>query len=238
MSSSDLDDEIVALSVNAERMEEGVIDGSMAVDPNPVDGGGGGDGGSGIVLDGDGRGDRDGDGGDPSHTETAPLLGAQAQTRQSYDAVSPALPKKSKKDKDKDKGKSGQKLVADALKTDMAAERTFFKWLWTGLHVGAIGTFIFVTFDTNKEDPYRLLVVAFAWTVAFGLVLYGLFTYNRRREALRQGRMEVLPWITREYGPCIVVGAVALVVCTGLAYAVFSGASAKESSKSGAFHGL
>jgi uncharacterized membrane protein YidH (DUF202 family) len=236
MSSSDLDDEIVALSTNAERMEEGGLDGSRLVDARPESGGDRDGGDSRTGSGGDGRGNGLTGAGNPDHTETAPLLGAQTQTQQSYDAVSPAPPKKSKKDKDK--GKTGQKLVADALKTDMAAERTFFKWLWTGLHVGAIGTFIFVTFDTNKEDPYRLLVVSFAWSVAFGLVLYGLFTYNRRREALRQGRMEVLPWITREYGPCIVVAAVALVVCSGLAYAVFSGASAKESSKSGAFHGL
>jgi uncharacterized membrane protein YidH (DUF202 family) len=152
----------------------------------------------------------------------------------SYDAISPSrlqadpndadTPKtKKKKIKEKDKIKSGQKIVADALKTDMAAERTFFKWLWTGLHTGAIGTFIFVTFDNDKRDPYRVAVVAFAWVVAFSLVLYGLYAYNRRRKALREGRIEVIPHATREFGPCIVVIAIGTVVASGLLYAVFSG---------------
>jgi uncharacterized membrane protein YidH (DUF202 family) len=219
MSSSDLDDEIVALN-SAEQMEQGGVGLGGPLGDGAANGGG--------VASGDGRG-----GGD---AESAPLLGAQAPT--TYDAVTPvggAAPSGKKAKKDKDKGKSGQKLVADALKTDMAAERTFFKWLWTGLHVGAIGTFIFVTFDNDEQDPYRFAVVFFAWAVAFGLVLYGLFAYSRRRAALREGRMEVLPWITREYGPCIVVAAVALVVFSGLAYALFSGAHAKGTSK---FHGL
>jgi uncharacterized membrane protein YidH (DUF202 family) len=174
----------------------------------------------------------------PGNGEHVPLLAATSTSAPSgYDAVEPcsvaataspsAKDKKAKdKDKDKDKDKkikSGQKMVADALKTEMAAERTFFKWLWTGLHTGAIGTFIFVTFDNNKDDPYRIAVVAFAWFVAFGLVLYGLYAYNRRRTALREGRLEVMPLATREYGPCIVVVAIGLVVGSGLLYAVFSG---------------
>jgi uncharacterized membrane protein YidH (DUF202 family) len=203
MSSSGLEDDIIAMNVER-SMEEGEANGgNSAVAPDAV-------------------------------PESAPLLGA-TQEPATYDAIEPAPSKKSKKDKDKDKdkdkGKSGQKIVADALKTDMAAERTFFKWLWTGLHVGAIGTFIFVTFDNDKQDPYRFLVVAFSWGIAFGLVLYGLFAYNRRRVALREGRIEILPAVTRDYGPCIVVTAVALVVLAGFAYALFSGAHAKEGSK-------
>lgn len=164
----------------------------------------------------------------------------------SYDAIVPSTPgiggkggpKGEKGDKKDKKGKSGQKLVSDALKTDMAAERTFFKWLWTGLHTGAIGTFIFVTFDTDKSDPYRLAVVGFAWIVAFSLVLYGLYAYNRRRTALREGRIEILPPVTREYGPYIVVVAVLLVVLSGLLYAVLSGSSPHKGSKSQAFGGV
>lgn len=142
-----------------------------------------------------------------------------------------------KKEKQK-KEKSGQKLVSDALKTDMASERTFFKWLWTGLHTGAIGTFIFVTFDSDKEDPYRLAVVAFAWSIAFALVLYGLFAYHRRRRALREGRLDLLPEITREYGPCIVVIALALVIGAGFLYAIFSGVPPHKGSKHHAFGAL
>lgn len=162
-------------------------------------------------------------------SSATPLLGDGAAESADYAAV--------KKDKQK-KEKSGQKLVSDALKTDMAAERTFFKWLWTGLHTGAIGTFIFITFDSDKDDPYRLAVVAFAWSIAFALVLYGLFAYHRRRRALREGRLDLLPEITREHGPCIVVIALALVLGSSFMYAIFSGVPPHKGSKHHAFGAL
>lgn len=187
--------------------------------------------------------------------DSAALLDGRVQT--AYDSITPASlgnaenSEKSEKGDKADKGdksekgdkkdkkiKSGQKVVSDALKTDMAAERTFFKWLWTGLHTGAIGTFIFVTFDTDKSDPYRIGVVAFAWIVAFALVLYGLYAYNRRRTALREGRIEILPPITREYGPLIVVVAIFLVVVSGLLYAILSGAAVHRGNKAQAFSGV
>lgn len=129
--------------------------------------------------------------------------------------------KKDKEKKGKKKEKSPQKQVADLLKTDMAAERTFFKWLWTGLHTGAIGSFIFVAFDTNKKDPLRLWVVGFAWLVAFCLVLYGTFAYYRRREALRTGDIGRIPNFTREHSPLVVVVSLAVVVGVSLAYALW-----------------
>lgn len=132
------------------------------------------------------------------------------------------------------KEKSPQKAVADQLKTDMAAERTFFKWLWTGLHTGAIGSFIFVTFDSDESDPMRLVVVAFAWIVAFLLVLYGLFAYYRRRQALRTGQIDRIPAFTREHSPIIVVVALGLVVGSALLYAAFSGTHPKKGKMAGA----
>lgn len=126
------------------------------------------------------------------------------------------------------KGKSGQKVVADALKTDMAAERTFFKWLWTGLHTGAIGSFIFVTFDGNREDPMRMVVVGFSWIVALALVLYGTFAYYRRRRALKMGRLEEIPEWSREHSPLIVVVALVLVVGLALGYALYTGGGKLE----------
>lgn len=120
------------------------------------------------------------------------------------------------------KAKSGEKQVSDAIKTDMAAERTFFKWLWAGLHTGAIGSLIVVKFGTDKEDPYRLPVLTFAWVIAFALVLFGLFGYNRRRRALHEGRMDMLPESARGWGPYVVVSALALVVGTSLLHAIFT----------------
>lgn len=173
---------------------------------------------------------------------STPLLEAGAAPAESYDAITPAgdvetgdgaaasagaegaeagAPKKKKE-------KSGQKIVSDLLKTDMAAERTFFKWLWTGLHTGAIGTFIFVTFDDGEGGFSRVAVVSFAWLIAFGLVLFGLYAYNRRRAALREGRIDMLPALTREYGPYVVVLALVLVVGSGLVFAMFSGAELRK----------
>lgn len=120
----------------------------------------------------------------------------------------------------KKKEKSPQKQVADVLKTDMAAERTFFKWLWTGLHTGAIGSFIFVTFDIDKGDPMRVVVVGFSWFIALLLVLYGTFAYYRRRHALRTGNLDHVPSFTREHSPLVVVSALLLVVGVTMTYAM------------------
>lgn len=138
--------------------------------------------------------------------------------------------KKGKDDKKDDK--KATKAVSDALKTDMAAERTFFKWLWTGLHTGAIGSFIFVTFDTDKNDPKRLLVVGFSWLVALCLVLYGTFVYYRRRRALRSGEIEEIPEFTREHSPLVVVLSLLLVIGVSSVYAL-SGEEKRESIPTG-----
>lgn len=135
-------------------------------------------------------------------------------------------------EKPKKKGKSAHKIVADALKTDMAAERTFFKWLWTGLHTGAIGSFIFVTFDVDKSDPMRVVIVGFSWFVALLLVFYGVFAYYRRRYALRTGNLDHVPSFTREHSPLVVVFALLLVVGVTMSYALMSGGDAKQSSAS------
>lgn len=50
----------------------------------------------------------------------------------------------------------------DDMKTHMSNERTFFKWLWSGLRLGSIGTFVLGFFD-GKHDPLRLPLVAFCW---------------------------------------------------------------------------
>lgn len=118
--------------------------------------------------------------------------------------------------------KSGVKEVSDALKTDMAAERTFFKWLWTGLHTGAIGSFIFIAFDGDKNDPMRLVVVGVSWLVALVLVLYGTFAYYRRRYALRIGNINVIPRFTREHSPLVVLTALVIVIGSALGYAYTS----------------
>lgn len=118
--------------------------------------------------------------------------------------------------------KKARKAVSDALKTDMAAERTFFKWLWTGLHIGAIGSFIFIAFDGDRQDPMRLVVVGLSWVVALALVFYGTFAYYRRRKALRSGDLSVVPMFTREHTPLVVLTALFIVIGSALGYAARS----------------
>lgn len=119
--------------------------------------------------------------------------------------------------------RKASKAVADILKTEMATERTFFKWLWTGLHTGAIGSIIFAIFDTDRKDPARLYVIGFSWMVALALVMYGALVFYRRRAALRSGDIEQVPRFTREHSPAIVVIALVSVIGVSMLYAAWKG---------------
>lgn len=171
--------------------------------------------------------------------ESSGMLTGAAGSGVGYGATAGADLEKGLKDKKKQgkKAKDPQKAVSDQLKIDMASERTFFKWLWTGLHTGAIGTFIFITFDADTEDPMRLVVVTFAWAVAFLLVLYGLFAFYRRRQALRNGNMECVPSFTREHSPVIVVIALGLVIGSALFYAAVTSTRPHKGKAASAFGG-
>lgn len=146
----------------------------------------------------------------------------------SYGAI-PRAPKEKKEKKEKESKKNNpQKLVSDALKTDMAAERTFFKWMWTGLHTGAIGSFIAVAIDSNDENnKFRIYVIAFSWFVALLLVLYGTFAYYRRRHALRTGDLSQVPRFTREHTPLVVLFALVLVVVVAFSCSFFASRAGK-----------
>lgn len=122
-------------------------------------------------------------------------------------------------------GKKAKKAVSDMLKTEMASERTFFKWFRTGLQIGAIGTFVFIALDKGEDTPWRFAVVAFAWLVGLLLVLHGVYSYYQRRAAIRRGDPEVAPDCLREHSPLLVVAALVLVVGAGLVYALVTGRS-------------
>lgn len=145
-----------------------------------------------------------------------------------YGSVEDSKDKGDKGDKEKEKKKKAKKekaeakSVSDALKIDMAAERTFFKWLWTGLHAGAIGSFIFVTFDVGKHAESRLVVVGFSWIVALLLVIYGTVAYYQRRRALRMGNIEEVSGFMREHSPLVVLLALTAVVGLALGYAIWT----------------
>lgn len=155
-----------------------------------------------------------------SSAESASLLGAVDTT--SYGTLpEPATAK----GKDKSKAdKKSKKAVGDALKLDMASERTFFKWFRTGMQIGAIGTFVFIALDRREGSPWGVATVAFAWAVGFALVIFGLYGYYSRRAALRTNGVEFIPEFVREHSPSFVVAALVSVVMAGLAYAFFIGA--------------
>lgn len=127
------------------------------------------------------------------------------------------------------KKKKKAKELADLLKIDMASERTFFKWLRTGMQIGAIGTFVFVALDHKQGSPWGIATVAFAWLVGFALVLYGLWSYYGRRAAMRSGDISHVPEFMREHAPLLVVLSLVAVVVAGLAYAAFMGDGAVKS---------
>lgn len=96
-----------------------------------------------------------------------------------------------KKKKEKKKGKDAVKGAAklerkkekkrakdDDIKTHMSNERTFFKWLFFGFHLGGFGTFI-ITFFPPRSG--RIYVVLFIWLIGFYFMYYGLYRYFVRR---------------------------------------------------------
>eukprot|EP00184_Porphyridium_aerugineum_P003687 CAMPEP_0184697466 /NCGR_PEP_ID=MMETSP0313-20130426/4429_1 /TAXON_ID=2792 /ORGANISM="Porphyridium aerugineum, Strain SAG 1380-2" /LENGTH=297 /DNA_ID=CAMNT_0027156273 /DNA_START=29 /DNA_END=918 /DNA_ORIENTATION=- len=77
------------------------------------------------------------------------------------------------------------KIKGNDLKTNMSNERTFFKWLFTALHVGTTGTWILKFFST--PGPFELWLVLGSWLVAFVIIGYGLIGFYRRRRAIQLG---------------------------------------------------
>mmetsp|Transcript_9808 Transcript_9808/g.20627 ORF Transcript_9808/g.20627 Transcript_9808/m.20627 type:complete len:177 (+) Transcript_9808:81-611(+) len=87
-------------------------------------------------------------------------------------------------------GGGGAAVVAIAkgndLKTNMGNERTFFKWLFTGLHVGTASTWVLKFFAEPSSS--QLWIALGAWLVAFAIIGYGLIGFYRRRVAIFQGK--------------------------------------------------
>lgn len=72
------------------------------------------------------------------------------------------------------------------MKSHMANERTFFKYLFTGLHIGSIGTLVLTFFPNNDVD--KLYLVASIWCIAFGFMFWGLYGYYRRKSLMENGK--------------------------------------------------
>jgi len=113
----------------------------------------------------------------------------------------------------------------DDIKTHMANERTFFKWLFFGFHIGAMGTFILTFF--SPSTPGRVWLVLGVWLVAFFFIYYGLFRYFLRRRALRLGLRDPTDW-DDPLAPALMSGALFLVVIVIIGYAIVTDSVPKK----------
>ncbi|GAB0493594.1 hypothetical protein MMPV_004879 [Pyropia vietnamensis] len=87
-----------------------------------------------------------------------------------------------------------KKAIKDYMKTSLSSERTFFKWVWTGLNLGALGMFSLAFFEDTTPFPYRLLLTGTAWAAGLLTALYGLRQFHRRRRALLTATDDPAAW--------------------------------------------
>eukprot|EP00189_Rhodosorus_marinus_P011391 CAMPEP_0184742092 /NCGR_PEP_ID=MMETSP0315-20130426/5119_1 /TAXON_ID=101924 /ORGANISM="Rhodosorus marinus, Strain UTEX LB 2760" /LENGTH=151 /DNA_ID=CAMNT_0027212787 /DNA_START=74 /DNA_END=529 /DNA_ORIENTATION=- len=73
----------------------------------------------------------------------------------------------------------------DEIKSGLQAERTWFKWLFTGLQIGGFGTWLLKFFSTNSSET--LILLTFSWVLALMVVLHGLSKFYSRRRAIKSG---------------------------------------------------
>mmetsp|Transcript_18 Transcript_18/g.47 ORF Transcript_18/g.47 Transcript_18/m.47 type:complete len:146 (+) Transcript_18:390-827(+) len=104
-----------------------------------------------------------------------------------------------------------QSAPEDDVKTHMANERTFFKWVWSALHLGSVGTFVLAFFSKGHSPTRKLPFVIFCWVVALGFLYYGLYQYCTRRHAIRTGSLDRSEW-QNPAGPVAITVAFTLVV--------------------------
>jgi len=109
------------------------------------------------------------------------------------------------------------------MKNHMANERTFFKYLFTGLHVGSIGTLVLNFFPGN--DFSKIYLVIFIWIIAFAFMFWGLYGYYHRKYLMENGLFRDTQMLN-PHMPLIITGVFFFIILMVCAYAVFMGSSA------------
>lgn len=123
--------------------------------------------------------------------------------------------------KDAKRQKELKKAIKDYMKTSLSSERTFFKWVWTGLNLGALGMFSLAFFEDHTAFPFRLLLTAVAWAAGLVCALYGLRQFHRRRRALLTANDDPTAWESPS-APAVVVAVFAGMIALMVLYAVVS----------------
>lgn len=112
-------------------------------------------------------------------------------------------------------------MPARVMPSHPSSPPTHPQWVWTGLNLGALGTFALVFFH-DEGFPFRLIVTAVAWSMALGSALYGLRQFHRRRRALLSVVDDPETWESPE-APTAVVAAFVFMMVTLIVYAIASG---------------
>lgn len=125
---------------------------------------------------------------------------------------------------DQEEYEENQRLLTMAkskydMKNHMANERTFFKYLFTGLHIGGIGTLVLSFFAT--ADVNKLYLVLFIWLVAFGFMFWGLYSYYRRKRLMETGHFKETQ-LLNPHTPVIITIIFVSVIALVVAYAMIS----------------
>ncbi len=133
--------------------------------------------------------------------------------------------------REKDKSeKRKEKQVADRIKLNMANERTFTKWVVTGMQIGAIGTLVLMALDPSQSTAWGIVTLGFAWTVGFTIASYGLMGYYGRRRALESGKLSADPAMWRPFAPALLMISLVAVVIPSLVYVGIAQVSSATSS--------
>lgn len=106
------------------------------------------------------------------------------------------------------------------MKNHMANERTFFKYLFTGLHIGGIGTLV-LTFFSQTDDALKLYLVLIIWLLAFAFMGWGLFSYYRRKSLMESGKFKDTQLLS-PHTPLLITCLFAVVIFLVLMYALYA----------------